>query len=85
MGQNDRDDKIDEKEERTYQKIKQLGDSFCGVWQGNEFIGDKLFPNMWHVAFMYKGEYTETPAFNTADEALHFAIRKVHGLPYRKP
>ncbi len=61
-------------------KIKMLHDSFRGLWKSCELFesenDDEDFADKWYVNFIYKGHYVETPAYDTADEALDFAIEK---------
>lgn len=61
-------------------KIKRLGENFRGLWRSYEFksIDDDVnFDDKWYVTFVYKGRYVETPAYNSIDEALNFALSKL--------
>ncbi len=66
-------------------KIKVLGDSFRGLWQlreptaktrraitnGKDF---REFDIRWYVTFVYNGDFLETEAQDTIEEALDYAI-----------
>ncbi len=62
------------------EKIETLGESFRGLWKSCEMFesgdDDEDFKDKWYVTFIYKCHYVETPAYDTAHEALDFAIEK---------
>jgi hypothetical protein len=61
--------------------LEQLGNSFRGLWRSFPFIGeeDPWPTGCYTVTFIYKGQYVETPNFDTPEECLEFAIRKNNG------
>jgi hypothetical protein len=62
-------------------KIDALGDSFRGLWKSYIYQNESdPWPiGKWTVTFIFRGQYVETPNMDSPDEALDFAIKKVHG------
>ncbi len=66
-------------------KIKLLGSNFRGLWQTREPTAKtrrairlnkdfREYTTKWYVTFRYNGDFVETEAQSTIEEALNYAI-----------
>lgn len=63
---------------RIEELITLLGESFRGLWTSlivYDSFGGVTKKQEWSVTYVFRGDYIETPGFQTPREALEFALR----------